>query len=143
MKWVVHVQIFKRLGHELHEAPGTLFRNCLRIKIRLCLYYCFDQGRINIVPSGNLFDEMIVACGTVSAQGAAILSEEPVAGTGGDISEMDGAIRINITVNIRSCRSVQEQHRQSQHRAENITTYAFIAHIYHSPVTQVTVEKLI
>jgi hypothetical protein len=95
------------------------------------------------VPSGNLFDELVVACGTSSAQGTAILSEEPEAGIGGDVSEMDGTIRINITVNICSRRVVQEQKRHSHHRAENKTSYAFIVYLYHSTVTVVTVEKLI
>ncbi len=94
------------------------------------------------MPSGNLFDELIVACGTVSAQGAALLPEEPVAGTGGYVSEVDGAIRINITVNVCCRRVVQEQKRQSHHRAGNKTSYAFIACIYHSTVTVVRVEKL-
>ena len=94
------------------------------------------------MPSGNLFDELIVACGTVSAQGTALLPEEPVAGTGGYVRKMDGAIRINITVNIRSRRVVQEQKRHSQHRAKNKPAYAFIACIYHSTVTVVRVEKL-
>jgi hypothetical protein len=37
---------------------------------------------------------------------------------------------------------VQEQKRQSHHRAGNKTSYAFIACIYHSTVTVVRVEKL-